>query len=507
MFHDANGIPSIDAIQDVCTELHDALDHEISLCCRTRNARLPVYQLPPDMLRWIAAFLPFNTRADATLVCAHWRDALISDQRLWRDPVFTWNGYGTDRTSAAAVVRRAENKVVSLAVQSPMELVGDSFAVPLITSVLAHLRHLTVDLVPTDDGAWAHIFEQPAPALETLRVMRYALASVYVLPQTLFAGAAPNLRQVFLHCCVTPAVPCPAFANVTTLGYFRFAKLTGGEVMNALTIAPKVERLIAGSWGYETASDYGSWTLSAGFRYLSVQKVISDGIFDALAQRAARVVVYEPLPLYADSLLLRCEPVESVSVHWIGASDRLCITLVRQDGGEIVIARVKEAFMSSFIRRHMTRLRDVSRVVFPDNVWLDFCALPTPPTWPQVSHLELHLALSGLPDAHYTHMFVLQAVPLEHVLPKLESVHLVHSGSRGNAAGDYLRVTAEHVQRWLPRSVAALQTSGIILSAPGTGDLLSRTAYTDVPPPEEPYTADDENEWEWAFPYEEALQL
>ncbi|EJD34866.1 hypothetical protein AURDEDRAFT_117541 [Auricularia subglabra TFB-10046 SS5] len=507
MCHDVNGIPGVEVLQDVSTELHDALDHELAMCARRRNASLPINQLPPDVLRCIAALAPFNTRADAAFVCAHWRDALTSDQRLWRDPVFTWNGYGADRTSAAAVVRRAENRLVSLAVQSPMELVSDSFAVPLITSVLPHLRHLTVDLVPTDDGAWAHIFEQPAPALETLRVMRYALASVYVLPHTLFGGSAPNLRQVFLHCSVTPSAPCPAFSNVTTLGYFRFAKLTGGEVMNALTIAPKVERLIAGSWGYETASDYGGWTLSPEFKYLSVQKVISDGIFDALAHRAARVVVYEPLPLYADSLLLRCEPVASIAVLWIGASDRLTITLTDADGGEIVIARVKEAFMFAFIRRHMTRLRRVSRVVFPDNVWLDFCALPSPPAWPEATHLTLHLALSGQPDAHYTHMFVLQATPLESVLPKVETVHLVHAGSRGNAAGDYLRVAAEHVQRWLPASVRALQTSGIIFSTPGRDTLLSRVTYSDVPQPEEPYTLEDENEWEWAFPYEEALQL
>ncbi|EJD50480.1 hypothetical protein AURDEDRAFT_160381 [Auricularia subglabra TFB-10046 SS5] len=218
-----NGRPAPPQTRRMATlrsQIRKVLFHSASCVARDLNAQsITAMRLPVEVLTAVFGFLSFPDCVSASHVCHGWRDVALSEPRLWNDvelsvPHLTWS-------SAAVPELLARSKAVPLRLTIKGLYSDDvpQIALWLSPDVLERTSYLALFFdAPCDmDSLW-NALATPAPQLETLLLRSMDLVDdcIFRMPQKLFLGCAPRLRNLYASD-VRVAPGCAALSSVTTL--------------------------------------------------------------------------------------------------------------------------------------------------------------------------------------------------------------------------------------------------------------------------------------------------
>ncbi|TFY63305.1 hypothetical protein EVG20_g6372 [Dentipellis fragilis] len=169
-------------------------------------------------------------------VCTRWREACLSDCRLWSCIPFGLN----QKWASEFVARSGES---SLEISSFLD--ANPLPLALVRGVMHRIRRLRVvgNLDELQDFCDA-IANKPAPVLEYLFFRGYAAYNSNILmlhiPSTIFVHVAPRLRSAIVPQAHLEGFPMPAFTHLTSIHLYI---LTASDTVRLLQNSPHLKEL------------------------------------------------------------------------------------------------------------------------------------------------------------------------------------------------------------------------------------------------------------------------
>lgn len=242
----------------------EALDAQLRLlACEKRslseryNSLLAVNFLPVEMLSRIFSAFAKDSSTNSSLlrdvirlshVCRHWRQIVLNMPVLWAS--FDIDGVGKHevRHVISELLQRSQRAPIRLSIDvsswmeaSPRRAVKAAFQ---ILHHLTHIRKLSIVAGEHDTTEWfEYLRTTPAPMLEKLKVWCCETAPFHI-PDTMFNGAAPQLRRLTLCMCrISPANAL--LAEITQLKLKHCLEdLHYKEMLPVLANIPRLENLL-----------------------------------------------------------------------------------------------------------------------------------------------------------------------------------------------------------------------------------------------------------------------
>ena len=230
-----------------------------------KNCFAPINRLPPEILAQIAMFFPRERHLiDATAVCQHWRSALLSFPRLWRDvggSLSEIQAYLERSGSTSLDVTLLDPSLVNLIVPHTSRLVGLALRINHSLSfnqIIEHLHHPiptlrsfristvppllhTLELPPCSDGSFflysrkleikgISVFHAPraCPYVTDLTLHTNGYQSIQMDPFLRTLEELPLLEKVYIVFCSDMYTDVPprlaTLPHVRTMSLSRFGK-------------------------------------------------------------------------------------------------------------------------------------------------------------------------------------------------------------------------------------------------------------------------------------------
>ncbi|PPQ64876.1 hypothetical protein CVT26_002595 [Gymnopilus dilepis] len=188
-----------------------ALTAEEAFQRRTSNQRLPIFQLCPDLLEYVF-LLAVELEADSynlhrTVIawshtCHYWRLVTYSVKSLWAllidfdERSYQWN---------EEMLQRSHPLPIKLSFRDQSSHRFQTLALQL--SHLDRIRRYAIACQDTDWDTVVQLLEHPAPSLRNFGIVWYPSygatpPSSPILPPSIFASTAPNLRHLTMRGCM-----------------------------------------------------------------------------------------------------------------------------------------------------------------------------------------------------------------------------------------------------------------------------------------------------------------
>ncbi|KZV78217.1 hypothetical protein EXIGLDRAFT_717641, partial [Exidia glandulosa HHB12029] len=243
-----------DAFELTRTKIHALVTETLQSVAADLNRTNPLFRLPPEILCYIASYLPLTGRVRAALVCRRWRSTILSASSLWtrltislaiRAPI--WNA------ALDVLFARSAGQPLSLVLQIWYdEGWGDNEDTQSAVRRVAHivrsnmfrLRSLSLQIPAADEmhDYWACVLTTPAPMLE--RFFLHCTDNPSGVPTTLLGDHAPALTNLCIDYIPLPTPMPRVFQALTILHCDCFDDWT----LPAIASLKHLKKLTISSW-------------------------------------------------------------------------------------------------------------------------------------------------------------------------------------------------------------------------------------------------------------------
>jgi len=282
------------------------------------NPRVPFNaRLPPEILTRIASHAPYGAREMCLYVCSFWRQALLAERSLWtRMSIMYSRDDESGLESFTSMLSRGLRQVVADKQSEPgfappkddtrldlttyvVQLAPHAAISSAIHGIMVHLRSLRVCSGQLLQSSWSILLTSPAPNLETLVISHSPVpggqnSRLALLPDNLFAGVAPKLRDLDLTNIGMPdtadsdAVDARStgalqvLVNVTRLAYTVQSTMYS-EVAKAFRACPAVESFRVRADRADLTAPGPTFEMPSSLRTMSIRGHIAPGYQEYLA--------------------------------------------------------------------------------------------------------------------------------------------------------------------------------------------------------------------------------
>ncbi|EJD35568.1 hypothetical protein AURDEDRAFT_175366 [Auricularia subglabra TFB-10046 SS5] len=236
-------------------EVKSVLARSAKVIAVALNENAPINKLlPPELATAISAHLSLKNLIAASHVCHRWRRIIVDEPLLW-------NRLTIDATS---LTRSPLSKLLARSQDAPLTLRIDHIFPDKVSAVASCVSknlhrmeglelHFSTD-APHSAPALIKMLTKPAPLLTHLRLLsRFRGENAdatchFVLPQEMFQGTAPKLKEVeFSDMRLSDS--CPALAQVETViaGYTRYSQsqhLRKTQMLRLFDVFPAVTNVV-----------------------------------------------------------------------------------------------------------------------------------------------------------------------------------------------------------------------------------------------------------------------
>ncbi|KZV95880.1 hypothetical protein EXIGLDRAFT_765821 [Exidia glandulosa HHB12029] len=283
--YNGHGLIADSVLVEVLDVIQSATRRVLERFSQQRNSSASINRLPPEVLVLIGSFVPYGSLCSAVRVCRHWHKTLLSASSIWDDVVISFQSAGELAESALQTAHdRTRGRIRRLTISATSHGPLCGAAPKICASVMEHMVDLQLDLHDGFCTDWTtFLVNTPAPRLRTLSLTGPCRDELFLLPDNLLAGVAPELTLVWLTYVLLPAEPGPALADVTEIAYFDVPLMTTAEVQHICRVCPKLKYLTITARAYDI-EPIGPNFVAPKLASLCLNGIIPEGIVDAIVR-------------------------------------------------------------------------------------------------------------------------------------------------------------------------------------------------------------------------------